>query len=213
MVSTHCDGRGSIVLTFDHIAVAAETLDDGAAWAEARLGVPLQPGGAHAVFKTHNRLLGLGDLYLEVIAPQPGETPDRPRWFGLDHVTGPPRLVNWICATKDITAACAAGPADLGTTIDLARGHLRWKITVPEDGSLPFSGAYPTLLQWGQGVAPPAESLPDSGCRLQRFEITTPNIDIIRSYPMPDDPRVVLRDGPATTLHAVIRTPTGDIRL
>jgi len=74
------------MLTFDHLAVSALTLDEGVAHVESALGVALQGGGQHVKMGTHNRLLALGDLYLEVIAPDPGlPRPDRPRWFDLDN--------------------------------------------------------------------------------------------------------------------------------
>ena len=62
------------------------------------------PGGRHARFGTHNRLLGLGpDLYLEVIAPDPDAAPfEGPRWFGLDTPPPVPRLANWIVAVADM---------------------------------------------------------------------------------------------------------------
>jgi len=63
-----------MMLTFDHLAVTAETLDAGVAAVEAALGVALAGGGKHPHMATHNRLLGLGDLYLEVIAAEPDAT-------------------------------------------------------------------------------------------------------------------------------------------
>ncbi|MFT5968132.1 MAG: hypothetical protein ACI9ND_002050, partial [Yoonia sp.] len=88
---------------FDHIAIGCTTLADGVAWVEDQLGVSLLPGGKHAHFGTHNRLLGLGDLYLEVIAKDPDAAlTDRPTWFDLDNFSGPPRLANWICRSDDV---------------------------------------------------------------------------------------------------------------
>ncbi|MEL6648491.1 MAG: VOC family protein, partial [Pseudomonadota bacterium] len=45
------------MLELDHLAIAAETLEDGREAVEAALGVSLQPGGQHAHFGTHNLLL------------------------------------------------------------------------------------------------------------------------------------------------------------
>ncbi len=60
------------LITFDHIAIAGETLEAARAYVEDALGVTLQDGGAHDVFFTHNALLGLEDgLYLEAIAINP----------------------------------------------------------------------------------------------------------------------------------------------
>ena len=82
-------------MRLDHLAIGAQTLQEGVAWAEAKLGVSFQAGGTHARFATHNRLLGVADgLYLEVIAADPDATCEGPRWFGLDTFSGPPRLVN-----------------------------------------------------------------------------------------------------------------------
>jgi hypothetical protein len=62
---------GSMSLRLDHLAISAGTLDEGVAAVEEALGVPLAGGGQHPHMATHNRLLGLGDLYLEVIAADP----------------------------------------------------------------------------------------------------------------------------------------------
>ncbi|MGB4827632.1 MAG: VOC family protein, partial [Paracoccaceae bacterium] len=55
-----------MTLVFDHLAVSALALDEGVAAVEAALAVRLQGGGQHPHMATRNRLLGLGDLYLEV---------------------------------------------------------------------------------------------------------------------------------------------------
>ena len=131
-------------LVLDHLALAAETLEAGVAYAEAALGLPLAGGGAHALMGTHNRLLGLGDLYFEVIAIDPAAPkPPHARWFDLDRFRGSPRLTNWICR-----ADLATAPPEAGRIFDVARGDLRWRMAVPETGALPFGGTYPALIQW-----------------------------------------------------------------
>jgi hypothetical protein len=95
----------------DHLVVVAHTLEQGAAWCEATLGVPPGPGGKHPLMGTHNRLLLIAGphferAYLEIIAIDPqAQPPDHwstfrlrrqefalgtarrahARWFGMDH--------------------------------------------------------------------------------------------------------------------------------
>ncbi|MEX5727270.1 hypothetical protein Ga0609869_000623 [Rhodovulum iodosum] len=202
------------MVRLDHLAVAAENLEAGVAAVEAALGVGLAPGGAHAAMGTHNRLLHLGPgLYLEVIAIDPAApAPGRARWFDLDRFAGPPRLSNWIarCEENGLEAALAAAPAGTGRPMALSRGELNWRMAVPEDGRLPFDGAFPAFIEW-QGVAHPAARLPDAGCRLVALDIHHPEAvalgEALRG--VIDEPMVALHEGPEKALRAVIDTPSG----
>ena len=197
-----------MTLTIDHLAVSAETLDEGVAAVEAGLGLRLAPGGVHPHMSTHNRLLGLGEVYLEVIATDPAApAPAWPRWFDLDNFAGAPRLTNWICACDDLAAAIAAAPLGVGAPVDLQRGDLRWRMAVPGDGRLPFDGCFPALIQW-QG-AHPAARLPDQGARLRRLEVAHPDAVALRSVLVLADPRVVIIEGATKALRAEIDTPHG----
>ncbi|MBE0414367.1 VOC family protein [Yoonia sp.] len=198
------------MLALDHIAVGCADLDNGTAWVAAQLGVQLSPGGRHDRYGTHNTLLGLADgLYLEVIAPDHRAGPVAGhRWFGLDAFAGPPRLVNWICQTDDLPAAVGAAPAAVGDIQSLQRGDLHWQITVPDDGSLPFDGGYPTLMQWAAGTRHPAERLPESGCRLLEFIIMHPQAARLQGMLRLNDPRIVFCAGPVS-FSARFDTPHG----
>ncbi len=199
------------MLELDHLAVAASTLADGVSAVEDALGVDLAGGGEHPKMGTHNRLLGLGDVYLEVIAINPDATgPDHPRWFDLDSFTGAPRLTNWICRTADLEAAIAAGPDGVGVPVGLSRADLRWRMAVPADGKLPFGNAYPALIQW-EGSAHPAARLPDVGCRLLRLEIAHPEAIALKAAMAGrlTDTRVVISQGDALKYRAEIETSHG----
>ena len=153
-------------MELDHIAVTAEGLEAGRARVEEVLGVARQPGGQHAAMGTHNALLALDDVYLEVIAVDPeAEGPGRPRWFDMDRFSGAPRLTNWIVRTDDLEAEVARGPEGVGVPMALTRGDLSWRMGVPVDGRLPFDGAFPAVIQWN-GSAHPAPPLQAPGCRL-----------------------------------------------
>lgn len=199
-----------MMLALDHIAISAETLDAGAAWVEMALGVPLAGGGKHPLMGTHNRLLSLGDLYLEVIATDPeAPRPGHPRWFDLDHFQGAPRLTNWICRTENLDAALAAAPPGTGTATDLARGDYRWRFAVPATGKLPFDDRFPALIQW-QGDLHPTKSLRDHGIRLTGLQITHPQAQALRNALKGlTDPRVTVELGPYHALRASFDTPHG----
>ena len=200
------------MMILDHIAVSGVTLEEAAEATEAALGVSLQGGGKHPLFGTHNRLLGLEDgLYLEVIAADPdAPAPDRPRWFDLDRVSGAPRLSNWICRCEDMAALLAALPPDAGRPVALTRGDLRWDMSVPKDGILPFDNLHPALIQW-RCAQHPAQMLAPSGCRLRRLTLQHPEAEALQTRLAPHftDDRVVFEPAPAPRLAAEIDTPHG----
>ena len=200
-----------MTLILDHIAISAGTLEEGVAFVEAALGVPLAGGGQHPHMATHNRLLGLGDVYLEVIAADPlAPRPSWPRWFDLDHFSGPPRLTNWICRTDDLDGAVAASPPGTGIPVSLQRGDYRWRMAVPADGRLPFDNAYPALIEW-QGDLHPAKALPDVGVRMTALEIFHPQGGALATALTGRfaDPRVRLYTSPHKAMRAVFSTPKG----
>jgi len=200
------------MLVLDHLAVAAETLAEGAAHVEAALGVPLSDIGVHDRMGTHNRLLALGPgLYLEVIAINPNaKPPAQARWFDLDNFAGPPRLTNWIVRTGNLDSALSGTPEGMGAPISFARGDYLWQMAVPPDGKLPYGGAAPALIEW-ESALHPAERLPDLGCRLVRLVVEHPEAEtLLAAYPaLGDIACVEIGTGPEKRLWAEIETPSG----
>ena len=201
------------MFAIDHIAVAAGTLEDGAAYVQDALGVSLSPGGKHRQMGTHNRLLRLGeDLFLEVITIDPDvPPPPRRRWFDLDGFgNAAPRIQTWIARTFDLDAGLAAGPSSAGKPCQVSRGDMHWRIAVPDDGSMAYGGAYPTLIQWPPGPHP-AASMAEAGCALVALEIEHPQAAAIAKYLGPDfgDERLKISAGVQTRFRALIETPNG----
>ncbi|WP_102225092.1 VOC family protein [Acidimangrovimonas sediminis] len=203
------------MLTFDHLAVSAAGLDAGVAAVEAALGVAPGPGGRHARMGTHNRLLGLGDLYLEVIAVDPAApAPGRARWFDLDRFAGVPRVTNWIARCDDLGAALTLAPEGAGAPVAFERDGLHWQMAVPEDGVLPFDNCFPAMIRWegeAAGARHPARRLEETGCRLRRLEIAHPRAAELEAAlaPLILDARVAVVPGAAPGMRAEIETPRG----
>ena len=183
----------------DHLVVVAASLEEGAAWCQATLGVAPQPGGRHALFGTHNLLLNISSAryprsYLEIIALDPAAHPapdtrgqPRTRWFDMDDPalrervrTHGPQLIHWVARMPDLDAAVTALATrglDRGDVLaasrDTPRGELRWKIAVRPDGQRLFDGLLPTLIEWS-GHRHPTDDLPDSGVAMRQSVMTHP---------------------------------------
>jgi hypothetical protein len=200
-------------LALDHLVVAARSLDEGASYVEAVLGVRLSPGGRHPHMGTHNLLLSLGPrAYLEVIAIDPdAKAPAYPRWFNLDRFGGAPRMTNWVCRTDDLDAALDAAPEGSGEPWSLSRGDYAWAFGVPETGVLPFDDAFPALIEWEQGSPHPAARLPDQDVRLARLDVFHPEAEaLLDAFPkLHTLEDVSVRPGPEKRLIATITTPEG----
>ena len=158
----------------DHLVIAATTLEEGVAWCEATLGVTPGPGGEHALFGTHNRLLkldcdGAPNAYLEIIAINPAATPQRGapcrRWFDLDDhalrstlATQGPQLVHWVASVPSLSialAACRAQGIERGELIL----HLQPQIDI---ATCKIIGAE-ALVRWQNpelGLVSPAKFIP-----------------------------------------------------
>jgi Glyoxalase-like domain len=159
--------------TIDHVVITAPSLDAGKEMVFEALGVWPRAGGEHSRMGTHNLLLRLGPkVYLEVISIDPKQpSPDRPRWFELDRKAGThsPTLATWVARCDDIHTANVACESRFGAIEPMNRGDFRWAITIPKDGSLPFNGIAPTLIQW-QIPDHPASRLEDLGCTLIQLQ-------------------------------------------
>lgn len=197
----------------DHITVVAPSLEAGSAFVLEALGVEPGPGRKHPGMGTHNRLLALGErMYLEVIAPDPEAAPvSRARWFGLDRVqrSTPARLAAWVTRTDDIVNTAVP---EMGAVEVMRRAGACWHMTLAHDGSVPFSGAIPLLIQRSSEVHP-ASALPDVGLRLKRLRIHHPEAaqvsTVLTRIGLAGLPKVAVLHASTCTLVAEIETPFG----
>lgn len=203
----------------DHLVVACADLEQGSAWAVETLGAEPQPGGQHATMGTHNRLLKLGPrVYLELLAIDPQAAPPaHPRWFALDdpavqaRAARSPFLLTWVASTTDIVEAVTRVPA-LGEPRAFTRNAHAWRLTVTEDGALPFGGVLPAAIEWSG--AHPCDALEERGCALVELRLSHPVATSV--LPLFRELRIAgpvqLKPGPKS-LCAVLRTPRGEVEL
>jgi glyoxalase-like protein len=206
----------------DHIIIGAASLAEGVRFIQERLGVTIPPGGKHPDMGTHNHLMRLGErAFLEVISIDPdAPAPGRPRWFELDRpamqarLAEGPQLVSWVIRSPDVVATAQASAFAVGEVTALRRDALTWRLTVPEDGSIPGEGVMPHVIEW-DGGARPWERMADRGCQLEALVITHPQPELawagLCSLCAKGIDGVHVKQGEAPGLAAQIRTPTGEI--
>ncbi|MBX3660136.1 MAG: VOC family protein [Ramlibacter sp.] len=201
----------------DHISVIAPSLDAGAAYVEACLGVAPAAGRSHPGMGTHNRLLALGpSVYLEVIAIDPQAAAlTRRRWFGLDQMDAgaAPRLGAWVARTDDIAGATTP---ELGQVEIMRRAEHTWQMAIRPDGAVPLEGAGPLLIQRAPDANPVAALAP-SGLHLKQLLIEHPEPDRVRALfkrlQLASDATLSVMPAGRCRLIAEIQTPTGLRRL
>jgi glyoxalase-like protein len=151
-----------MLLGIDHIVVAVADPDLAVAQLGEALGVEPSGGGRHDRLGTFNRLLWLGDSFIELIGIFERDLAAS-SWIGAPTVRSMDRgggLATWAIATDDIAAdvdLLRATASDLSDPIDGERVRLdaqvvRWRLATPpvlEPSSPPFLIEHdPTAAEW-----------------------------------------------------------------
>ena len=165
----------------DHIVIGAANLISGTNILETKLNVNFSPGGEHQIMGTHNNLLKLqSDIYLEVIANNPNvDKPSRQRWFSLDEastkekIKHSPRALCWVLEVDNIENTVKKCGYNPGEILQISRGELTWKITVPSNGSLVDNGVLPALIEWPSGQHP-SKKLTNSNVSINKLSLFHP---------------------------------------
>jgi hypothetical protein len=138
-----------VLLGIDHVVLAVDDPDATAAQLETELGLRATGGGRHEALGTFNRLIWLGDSYLELVGVfDRGLAAEswlgRPVLRSLDHGGG---LVTWAIAVDDLDGQLRWAPGDgrfVGPIVGERRRPdervVRWRLAYPPDlgPALPF---------------------------------------------------------------------------
>jgi hypothetical protein len=217
----------AVTTELDHLVVAANSLDEGRAWARETLGVAAEGGGRHDGLATHNTLIKLdGKRYLEIISIDPDAgAPNFPRWFGLDdaevreHIAHGPRLVAWVArclGATDAIVQLAHTPNYAANVVRPAsRGGLHWRFAFTPDGARMAGGALPHLIQW-ESEAHPCDRLHDLGVSLTALMLAAPESEVVSNLLQSlffADARVQVGQSTTPNLVAILQTPRGSVVL
>jgi Glyoxalase-like domain len=137
-------------LWIDHVIYAVDDLDEAGASLFDREGLASVPGGRHEGWGTQNRIVPLGDSYLELIAVADVDEAEGSE-FGRAvrrALTEDHALVGWVVATDDIDAVAKRLDLDVEEkSRDTAEGStLRWRVAGIERAMK--TGALPFFVQW-----------------------------------------------------------------
>lgn len=130
-----------MLVGIDHVVIATADPDAAAATLERRLGLAAGSGGRHEAYGTFNRLVWLGDSYLELIGVF-NPVAARDSWLGRPVLAAIERgggLVTWVVAVDDVEAALRWGPPEGGLDgpFDGERRRpdgavVRWRLARPD---------------------------------------------------------------------------------
>ena len=165
----------------DHIVIGAANLISGTKILETKLSTKFSPGGEHMIMGTHNKLLKLqSNIYLEVIANNPNvDKPSRQRWFSLDEartkekIKHSPRALCWVLEVDNIENTVKKCGYNPGEILQISRGELTWKITVPSNGRLVDNGVLPALIEWPSDQHP-SKKLTNSKVSISKLSLFHP---------------------------------------
>ena len=206
----------------DHIAIGAALLEQGQPALAQALGVSLPKGSKHTAMSTHNCVAQAGnECFLEIIAIDPdAPDPGRTRWFTLDdaatqaRLAERPRALCWVVGTDDLDGVIAKSPVALGEVVLFTRGERSWRLTVPDDGSLPEDGLLPAFIEWSPGPHP-SSGMQDLGIALQTVKLSHPDpawlTDVLAKLGV--DHLTEVTEGPRKALSFALSSPNGAVVL
>lgn len=206
----------------DHFAIGADSLEQGVDAMNSILGVEVPRGGKHDAMSTHNCVMQSGnESFFELIAidPDAPADPGRTRWFTLDdpatqtRLKDRPRALCWVVGTDDLDGIIAASPVDLGEVVLFTRGDRSWRLTVPQDGSLPMGGLLPAFIEWSPGPHP-STGQQNLDVTLEKVRLTHPDAEALTDAlkALKVDHLAEVHTGPSA-LSFELNTPNGRVTL
>jgi Glyoxalase-like domain len=165
-------------LELDHVLIAVPDLDAAARELETRHGLSSVEGGRHAGWGTANRIVPLGEAYLELITvvdeAEAGASAFG-SWVADGIRSAPGRPLGWVARTDRIDEVAAR----LGLTVTSGSRagrdgrQLSWRLAGVEQAAAEPS--LPLFVEWGEGTPLPGgtpATHPAGAVRIARLELS-----------------------------------------
>ncbi|HWE25730.1 MAG TPA: VOC family protein [Myxococcales bacterium] len=202
--------------SFDHVMLGCGDLDQGIDFVEHHVGVRAAMGGVHPGRGSRNALLSFGDRrYLEIIGPDPAQprSSDARELYKIES----PRLIGWAAHVDDMDALARKltdakiefKPPTPGSRKRPSGQLLRWKLLFLRDDQ---GGLLPFFIEWDKESPHPAIDAP-GGCRLERFELVSPQPDALRATVSRLQLDVGVVQGAQPAIRAKLTGPKGSLSL
>jgi len=203
-------------MKLDHIVIAAADLAEAGRELEARHGLASIEGGRHPGWGTANRIVPLGDTYLELAAVVDKNVAVQTafgRWVAGED--SQPRLLGWAVRTDDLEPVARRLNLNIedGSRTTSTGQLLQWRIAGIEQAaaepSLPF------FIEWAQGTALPGRIAADHPAG--RVEITrlvlTGDADRVARWLGDHRLPLTFRPGKPAVTAIVLSTAAGELHL
>lgn len=167
----------------DHFVIGCQKLEEGKNFVENLLYENLSDINKHISMQTHNRVISLGDNYLEVISIDPdSKLKNRSSWFELDNkkfidkFLKKPKLISFVISGNEKKVS-----QFYEKKILVRRNSYKWFFQKPNKNYLlqkKFNNvnAFPSFISW---LSPhPIQSMIKSYYKLESLEITLNHSDI-----------------------------------
>jgi hypothetical protein len=205
-------------LELDHVLFAVSDLDAAARELEARHGLASVKGGRHAGWGTANRIVPLGDAYIELITVVDSGEAERSafgRWVAGGIQPRPAQPLGWVARTDELDEVAGRLGLDVSAGSRARRDGriLSWRLAGVEEAaaepSLPF------FVEWGEGTPLPGRTSvthPAGAVRLARLELSGDSARVSAWLGNEGLPLTVRQGEPAVTAVA-LATDAGEVIL
>jgi len=204
-------------MELDHVLIAVSDLGAAGAEFESRYGLASVEGGRHPGWGTGNRIVPLGDAYLElvaVVAPAEAAGSSFGRW--VERVAGSgPRPMGWAVRTSDLDGVAdrlGLEPA-AGSRVGRDGTPISWRTAGVEQAEA--EPCFPFFIEWGPGTTLPGRAPiahPAGAVRITELELGG-DPERLSAWLGRASLPLAVRHGPPTVAGVTLTSDGGEIHL